>query len=73
MYLLAKDVISHYCSTGGFLYLTHHFGGWFLVANVDIIWQFYTVRIKKQGRSLVSCPLLRALSHNFLNLEENLK
>jgi hypothetical protein len=44
-----------------------------LTANVDIIWQFYTVRIKKQGRSLVSCPLLRALSHNFLNLEENLK
>ena len=35
-----------------------------LTANVDIIWQFYTVRIKKQGRSLVSCPLLRALSHN---------
>ena len=33
----------------------------------------YTGRIKIKASALISVPLLRALCHNFINLEENFK
>ena len=50
-------------------------GGRSIVCNVLQIYikiaRFLHRQNKKQGRRVDSCPLQRALSHNFINLEEN--